>query len=295
MFSGGSHDLDLQWRHRGVHRRADAGRVRARLRGLGLPLRGAADPAGPERHGARCRRVRPGGVRLGCGGAGTRPLEGVRAACHSTRGERTSLERLGYHPPRVHDYLHRFTTMVESCPPPADSSAARGFPSPDEAAMAPCVRHRVLSALPLRDGCLLCNRPHYQPARFHIRRALPADFPPFQTVFRFFSRWRAAGIFNLIRDQLRRLVRRAMGALPHPVAAVIDSRSVKVAATVPRSTSGYDAGKKLPGRKRDIVVGMEGLLQALPTARSGVVRAVPCRRPRPRSTEGRVTRADRDP
>ncbi|MDX2758724.1 hypothetical protein [Streptomyces europaeiscabiei] len=180
-------------------------------------------------------------------------------------------------------------------PPPADSSAARGFPSPDEAAMAPCVRHRVLSALPLRDGCLLCNRPHYQPARFHIRRALPADFPPFQTVFRFFSRWRAAGIFNLIRDQLRRLVRRAMGALPHPVAAVIDSRSVKVAATVPRSTSGYDAGKKLPGRKRDIVVGMEGLLQALPTARSGVVRAVPCRRSRPRSTEGRVTRADQDP
>lgn len=161
--------------------------------------------------------------------------------------------------------------------------------------MAPCVRHRVLSALPLRDGCFLCNRPHYQPARFHIRRALPADFPPFQTVFRFFSRWRAAGIFNLIRDQLRRLVRRAMGALPHPVAAVIDSRSVKVAATVPRSTSGYDAGKKLPGRKRDIVVGMEGLLQALPTARSGVVRAVPCRRPRPRSTEGRVTRADQDP
>ena len=32
---------------------------------------------------------------------------------------------------------------------------------PDEAAMASCVRHRVLSALPLWDGCFLCNRPHY--------------------------------------------------------------------------------------------------------------------------------------
>ncbi|WP_235989510.1 hypothetical protein [Streptomyces ureilyticus] len=61
----------------------------------------------------------------------------------------------------MHDYLHRFTTMVESCTPPADSSAARGFPGPDEAAMASCVRHRVLSALPLWDGCFLCNRPHY--------------------------------------------------------------------------------------------------------------------------------------
>lgn len=91
-------------------------------------------------------------------------------------------------------------------------------------------------------------------------RALPADFPPFQTVFGFFSRWRAAGIFNLIRDQLRRHVRRTMGASPHPVAAVIDSQSVKVAATVPRSTSGYDAGKKIPGRKRHIVCDMKGLL-----------------------------------
>jgi transposase len=91
-------------------------------------------------------------------------------------------------------------------------------------------------------------------------RALPADFPPFQTVFGFFSRWRAAGIFNLIRDQFRRQVRRAMGASPHPVAAAIDSQSVKVAATVPRSTSGFDPGKKIPGRKRHIVCDMKGLL-----------------------------------
>jgi transposase len=89
--------------------------------------------------------------------------------------------------------------------------------------------------------------------------ALPQDYPPFKTVFGFYSRWSAAGVFNLIRDQLRRRIRRAMGTSPHPVAAVIDSQSVKVAATVPRSTSGYDAGKKTPGRKRHIIVDLKGL------------------------------------
>ncbi|MEV8022934.1 IS5 family transposase [Streptomyces sp. NPDC086554] len=89
--------------------------------------------------------------------------------------------------------------------------------------------------------------------------ALPQDYPPFQTVFGFFSRWSARGVFNLIRDQLRRRIRRSTGTSPHPVAAVIDSQSVKVAATVPRSTSGYDAGKKTPGRKRHVIVDLKGL------------------------------------
>ncbi|MGW3425774.1 hypothetical protein [Streptomyces phaeochromogenes] len=85
----------------------------------------------------------------------------LHATALAASGHRWS--ELGYHPPRVHDYLNRFTTMVESCTPPADRSAARGVPGPDEAAMASCVRHRVLSALPLWDGCFLCNRPRYWP------------------------------------------------------------------------------------------------------------------------------------
>lgn len=68
--------------------------------------------------------------------------------------------------------------------------------------------------------------------------ALPGDYPPFKTVFGFFTRWSAPGVFNLIRDQLRRRVRRSTGTSPHVVAAVIDSQSVKVAATVPGATSG---------------------------------------------------------
>ncbi|MEU5320376.1 hypothetical protein AB0G67_27050 [Streptomyces sp. NPDC021056] len=83
----------------------------------------------------------------------------LRVTALAASGHRWS--ELGYHLPRVHDYLHRFTTLVESRTPPAGSSTARGFPGRDEAATASCVRHRVLSALPLWDGCFLCNRPHY--------------------------------------------------------------------------------------------------------------------------------------
>ncbi|MFM9457841.1 hypothetical protein [Streptomyces europaeiscabiei] len=111
----------------------------------------------------------------------------LRATALAASGHRWS--ELGYHPPQVHDYLHRFTTMVESCTPPADSSAARGFPGPDEAAMAPCVRHRVLSALPLSDGCFPCNRPHYQPGSIPHKAgparglpALPDSLPVLQPV-----------------------------------------------------------------------------------------------------------------
>ncbi|MZE75185.1 transposase [Streptomyces sp. SID5789] len=75
-------------------------------------------------------------------------------------------------------------------------------------------------------------------------RALPKDFPPYKTVFGFYSRWSAAGVFNLVRDQLRRLVRIAASTSPHGVAAVIDSQSVKAAATVPRSTSGTTPARK---------------------------------------------------
>ncbi|MGP4091918.1 hypothetical protein [Streptomyces sp. KR55] len=71
---------------------------------------------------------------------------------------------------------------------------------------------------------------------------MPQGFPFFKTVFGLFTRWGAAGVFILIRDQLRRRVRRSMGKLPHAVATVIGSRSVRVAATVARSVSGFDAG-----------------------------------------------------
>ncbi|MFI6995829.1 transposase [Nonomuraea wenchangensis] len=90
-------------------------------------------------------------------------------------------------------------------------------------------------------------------------RALPADFPPFQTVFGFFSHWAKAGVFAHIRDELCRAIRLRAGRSPNPVAGVIDSQSVRGAPTITGRTRSYDAGKKVSGWKRHLVVDTRGM------------------------------------
>jgi transposase len=91
-------------------------------------------------------------------------------------------------------------------------------------------------------------------------RALPVDFPPWSTVYNFFAGWEADGVTQLLLDMLRERVRLAEGRAPTPTAAIIDSQSVKAAEIVWRSSRGYDAGKKINGRKRHIAVDTVGLL-----------------------------------
>ncbi|MFD4342629.1 IS5 family transposase [Streptomyces anulatus] len=90
-------------------------------------------------------------------------------------------------------------------------------------------------------------------------RALPADFPPWRTVWGFMARWAAAGVIGQIRDALAGRIRREMGRGPRAVATIIDSQSVKAASTVGKDSPGYDAGKKINGRKRHMVVDAKGL------------------------------------
>ncbi|WP_353938344.1 IS5 family transposase [Streptomyces ficellus] len=90
-------------------------------------------------------------------------------------------------------------------------------------------------------------------------RALPADFPPWQTVYGFFWRWNRAGMVAFIHDQLRRRIRTDKGRCSFPVTLIVDSQSVKAASTVGKDSRGYDAGKKINGRKRHIVVDTLGL------------------------------------
>jgi len=90
-------------------------------------------------------------------------------------------------------------------------------------------------------------------------RALPADFPPWETVYGFFWRWTRAGVVAQIRDQLRRRIRTNLSRCPDPVTLIMDSQSVKAAETVSRATRGYDAAKKINGRKRHIAVDTKGL------------------------------------
>ena len=91
-------------------------------------------------------------------------------------------------------------------------------------------------------------------------RYLPSDFPPWQTVYGYFAAWRDDGTLARLHGQLRAQVRAAAGRSPEPTAAVIDSQSVRAADTVPRATRGWDAAKKVNGRKRHIAVDTTGLL-----------------------------------
>lgn len=91
-------------------------------------------------------------------------------------------------------------------------------------------------------------------------RGLPVDFPPWQTVYGFFLRWRLTGAIEQIHTALRQQVRSRAGRAPTPSAGAIDSQSVRAAETVARDSRGYDAGKRVAGRKRHIAVDTLGLL-----------------------------------
>ena len=92
-------------------------------------------------------------------------------------------------------------------------------------------------------------------------RLLPHDFPRGQSVYGYFRLWRIKGIWQQIHDQLRGDVRQAAGRNREPSAAIVDSQSVKT--TDRGGVHGYDAGKKVNGRKRHILVDTMGLIWLL--------------------------------
>lgn len=91
-------------------------------------------------------------------------------------------------------------------------------------------------------------------------RYLPADLPPWQTVYWYFTRWEQAGVTEQLLAALRVKARLQAGRAAEPSAGIIDSQSVKGADTVGADSRGYDAGKKINGRKRFIVTDTLGLL-----------------------------------
>jgi len=93
-----------------------------------------------------------------------------------------------------------------------------------------------------------------------VWRALPADFPPAGTVCWQAGKWEADGSTARMHEGLRDRVRTAAGRRPAPTAAIIDSQSVKGSEMVARRDRGFDAGKKINGRKRHIAVDTGGLL-----------------------------------
>jgi transposase len=89
-------------------------------------------------------------------------------------------------------------------------------------------------------------------------RAMPADFPPWDSVYAFYQRWNARGLPEGLVRRLRERLRAHQGRAAEPTACIIDSQIVKCADTVGRATSGYHGGKKIKGRGRHLIVDTEG-------------------------------------
>lgn len=98
---------------------------------------------------------------------------------------------------------------------------------------------------------------------------LPKDFPPYSTVYYYFRQWRDDGTWKRVHDHLVQWVRVLEDHPSTPSAASLDSQSVPTAVMVNESV-GYDAAKKIKGRKRFTLVDTFGLLLSVQVVAASV-------------------------
>jgi putative transposase len=114
---------------------------------------------------------------------------------------------------------------------------------------------------PPRSGRATPALPVVSAITWHLRvggswRALPCGFPAWRTVYGWFRRWLALGLFDRLLCDIARLRRRAAGRRATPRPGIIDTRAVKCISV--RGPRGYDAAKKVLGRKRVALVDADG-------------------------------------
>jgi putative transposase len=94
-------------------------------------------------------------------------------------------------------------------------------------------------------------------------RALSSCYPNWNTVHRYHLTWSRDGTWEAVAARLAAAVREHEGHDAAPSVGIVDARSVRGAPTVGRSTKGYDAGKKISGRKTFGIVDSLGILIAV--------------------------------
>jgi transposase len=148
-----------------------------------------------------------------------------------------------------------------------ETAARRPYPSDvtdDEWALVAPYLTLMKEDAPQREHSL---REVFNGLRWFVRagaawRMMPHDLPPWPAVYQQTARWLAAGVFEAIVHDLRRLLRMAAGRDPEPTAAVLDGRTLQ---SSPESggRAGYDGHKKRKGSKVHLAVDTLGHLLAL--------------------------------
>ena len=94
-------------------------------------------------------------------------------------------------------------------------------------------------------------------------RALPDCYPNWNTVHRYHLEWSRNGTWEQIAARLAAAVREREGRDPEASVGIVDARSVRAGSVVSNETKGFDAGKRIKGRKTFGVVDSMGLLLAV--------------------------------
>ena len=113
-------------------------------------------------------------------------------------------------------------------------------------------RKRIRPLRSLIDGLFYVNKSGI-PWRW-----MPSDLPPWQTVYYYYRKWRQNGFWQWLHDLLYQKVRSKSGKDASPSVGIFDSQSVKTCQT--GGQRGYDAAKRIKGRKRHLLVDTLGLL-----------------------------------
>ena len=120
----------------------------------------------------------------------------------------------------------------------------------------PTTRKRKYSLRDIMDCILYINKTGCQ------WRMIPKDFPPYNLVFYYFTKWKREGVFEDIMDTLREKLRVLLGREESPSLGIIDSRSAKTTQHVDKER-GIDGNKKIKGRKDQVVVDTMGFPMAV--------------------------------